>query len=95
MLRPLILILALSTGLAACDKMSGKGDKKEAEAPVTLIIAPEDVMTLQGSAIVSGPVVTGSIQPARKADLRAEISAVVLQVMKELPIKLKLITKIL
>ncbi len=83
MLRPLILILALSTGLAACDKMSGKGDKKEAEAPVTLIIAPEDVMTLQGSAIVSGPVVTGSIQPARKADLRAEISAVVLQVMKE------------
>ncbi len=83
MLRPLILILALSTGLVACNKMSGKGDNKETEAAATLIIAPEDVLTLQGSSIVSGPVVTGSIQPERKADLRAEISAVVLQVLKE------------
>ena len=83
MLRPLILILALSTGLVACNKMPGKGDKKEAETPVKLIIAPEDVMTLQGSAMTSGPVITGSIQPERKADLRAEVSAVVLQVLKE------------
>jgi RND family efflux transporter MFP subunit len=32
---------------------------------------------------VSGPVITGSIQPERRADLRAEVSAVVLQVLKE------------
>ena len=31
----------------------------------------------------SGPVVTGSVEPERRADLRAEISAVVLQVLKE------------
>ena len=30
-----------------------------------------------------GPVVTGSIQPERRADLRAEVSAVVLQVLKD------------
>ncbi len=83
MLRPLILILALSTGLAACNKTPGKGDKKEAEAPVKLVIAPEDILTLQGSAMTSGPVITGTIQPERKADLRAEVSAVVLQVLKE------------
>jgi multidrug efflux pump subunit AcrA (membrane-fusion protein) len=29
------------------------------------------------------PVITGSIQPERKADLRSEISSVVLQVLKE------------
>jgi len=40
-------------------------------------------MTVQTNALASGPVVTGSIQPERKADLRAEISAVVLQVYKE------------
>jgi membrane fusion protein (multidrug efflux system) len=38
---------------------------------------------VQGSTLASGPVITGSIQPERKADLRAEVSAVVLQVMKE------------
>lgn len=84
MLRPLLLILALSTTLAACNNSAAKSDKKDADAkPVTLIIAPEDILTLQGSDVVSGPVVTGTIQPERKADLRAEVSAVVLQVLKE------------
>lgn len=84
MLRPLLLILALSTTLAGCNNSSAKGDKKDADAkPVTLVIAPEDVLTLSGSSMVSGPVVTGTIQPERKADLRAEVSAVVLQVLKE------------
>lgn len=84
MLRPLLLILALSTTLAGCNNSSAKGDKKDADAkPVTLVIAPEDVLTVQGSSMVSGPVVTGTIQPERKADLRAEVSAVVLQVLKE------------
>ena len=31
----------------------------------------------------SGPVITGSIQPEKRADLRAEVQAVVLQVLKE------------
>ncbi len=84
MLRPFLVVVALATSLTACDKFSGKGDKKDATvAPVKLVIAPEDVFTLQASALASGPVVTGSIQPERKADLRAEVSAVVLQVLKE------------
>ena len=84
MLRPLLIVTALAISLTACDKFPGKGDKKDADAKLaTLIIAPEDVLTVQGSAMVSGPVVTGTIQPERKADLRAEVSAVVLQVLKE------------
>jgi RND family efflux transporter MFP subunit len=84
MLRPVLLAIALSASLCACDKMPGKGDKKEVEtAPVKLTVAPEDILTVQGGALTSGPVVTGSIQPERKADLRAEVSAVVLQVLKE------------
>ena len=31
----------------------------------------------------AGPVITGSLQPERRADLRAEVSAVVLQVLKD------------
>lgn len=84
MLRPLLIVVALATSLTACDKFPGKGDKKEATAtPAKLVIAPEDILTIGSNSLTSGPVVTGSIQPERKADLRAEVSAVVLQVLKE------------
>lgn len=84
MLRPLVIIVALAASLAACGKFSGKDDKKDAAAaPPKLLIAPEDFLTIRTNALASGPVITGSIQPERKADLRAEVSAVVLQVLKE------------
>lgn len=84
MLRPLLLVVVLTAGLSACDKFPGKGDKKEATAaPIKLVIGAEDILTIEANALASGPVITGSIQPERKADLRAEVSAVVLQVLKE------------
>ncbi len=84
MLRPLLIVAALATSLTACDKFPGKGDKKDAVAPpAKLVIAPEDFLTIRSNTLASGPVVTGSIQPERKADLRAEVSAVVMQVLKE------------
>src|SRR5690606_38536458 len=48
-----------------------------------LQVSVEDVYTLSNSALASGPSITGSIQPERRADLRAEVSAVVLAVLKE------------
>ena len=48
-----------------------------------LLISPEDLRTVGMQAHASGPVITGSIQPERRADLRAEVAAVVLQVYKE------------
>jgi len=85
MLRPLplILILALSFSMSACNKTSAKADKKDGDAPAKVVVAPEDLITTKDSTVASGPVITGSIQPERKADLRAEVSAVVLQVLKE------------
>lgn len=84
MLRPLFLALALVASLSACGKPPGKGDQKDASTPPPkLVIGAEDVMTVESGALASGPVVTGSIQPERRADLRAEVSAVVLQVLKE------------
>jgi membrane fusion protein (multidrug efflux system) len=86
MLRKTMLVLAVASALVACSKDSKdpKGDKAKADAKaVQLQIAPEDLLTVQSNALASGPVITGSIQPERKADLRAEVSAVVLQVLKE------------
>lgn len=55
-----------------------------ASAPAKpLLISPEDLRTVGRSVAGSGPVISGSIQPERRADLRAEISSVVLQVLKD------------
>ncbi len=85
MLPRLLIAVTLATALGACDKFPGNHNTKQtANTPAaTLLIAPEDVITLQARPLASGPVMTGSIQPERKADLRAEISAVVLQVLKD------------
>ncbi len=73
---------ALVLALGACSK--GPDAQKAATAPVApLIISPEDVHTVANSALTSGPAITGSIQPERRADLRAEIQAIVMQVLKE------------
>ncbi len=67
--------------LAACGKGSGNTPDKQDLTP--LLISPDDVLSANSSALASGPSVTGSIQPERRADLRAEVPAVVLAVLKE------------
>ncbi len=87
MSRPSLLILTLCLVLAACgqggkdSKVSDKNASASAEKP--LQVTAEDYVTIQNNSLASGPVITGSIQPERKADLRAEVSAIVLQVFKE------------
>lgn len=91
MLRPSLLALALifSLSLAACSKGEKGGKPAEADknasasASATLQVTSEDLLTIQNNALASGPVITGSIQPERRADLRAEVSTIVLQVLKE------------
>src|SRR3982751_5646114 len=63
--------------------MGASGKTPDAEAKVTMLIAPEDVLTVSSNSLASGPSITGSIEPERRADLRAEVSAVVLAVLKE------------
>ncbi|MCX7172817.1 MAG: efflux RND transporter periplasmic adaptor subunit [Proteobacteria bacterium] len=84
MLRQIFLIFALATALAGCGKVMEKADKNAgAPGEQSVLIAAEDLLTVRGGNLASGPAITGSIQPERKADLRAEIPAVVLNVLKE------------
>ena len=82
-----IVLAASFAGLAGCDKMSGSGAAKAASAAVApkpaLLLSSEDLLKLRSNALSSGPSITGSVQPERRADLRAEVSAVVLSVLKE------------
>lgn len=83
MLRNFWVVLLMVLALSSCKKPPEKTDKAAAAPERPLLISPEDTLTVRNSALTSGPAITGSIQPERRADLRAEISAVVLQVLKE------------
>jgi membrane fusion protein (multidrug efflux system) len=78
----------LAVLLAGCGGGAG-GDGKAAAKPgaaasaPSLLLAAEDLRTVSTGLHAMGPVITGSIQPERRADLRAEVPAVVLQVLKE------------
>ena len=75
-------VLAASVLLVSgCNKSDGSNAKTAATAP--LLISSEDLFTIRSNALSSGPSITGSVQPERRADLRAEVSAVVLAVLKE------------
>jgi len=82
--------------LTGCGKSGGDAAKAAAGASAAsgaaaksavpskpLLISPEDLRTVGRGAASGGPVISGSIQPERRADLRAEVGTVVLQVLKE------------
>ena len=84
--------LGLALSLAGCykaDKAAGAASvavsasaAAAASAP-RLLVAPEDIHTVSSSVLASGPVLSGEVQPERRADLRAEVGALVQQVLKE------------
>lgn len=85
------VLVVVAVSLAGCSKAGKTGASATANAsPVAasavqrpLLISPEDLLILHSNVLTSGPSITGSVQPERRADLRAEVSAVVLQVLKE------------
>jgi RND family efflux transporter MFP subunit len=77
--RGLLLLTLVALALAGC----GKPNAGTTNATPPLLISPEDVLAVRNTALASGPVIVGSIQPERRADLRAEVQAVVMQVLKE------------
>ena len=86
----LLTSLVLALVLAGCgrpgtaDPASPAASAAAAAKPSpVLLLAPEDLRTVAASLQATGPVVSGSVQPERRADLRAEVAAVVQQVLKE------------
>ncbi|MDB5874721.1 MAG: efflux transporter periplasmic adaptor subunit [Ramlibacter sp.] len=83
-MRLLFIVLTASLAVSGCNRGAGGADAKAAQvAAPALLVAPEDVLTLRPAAVSAGPLITGTIQPDRRADLRAEVSAIVLAVLKE------------
>lgn len=81
---PILTALTLALILTACGKGGKPDDQAAAAKPAApLLLAPEDLRQVGQSGLIGGAVINGAIQPARRADLRAEVAAVVLQVAKD------------
>jgi len=78
----LVVSLLSLLGLAGCGK-GAAGNTPDKDATAKMLLSPEDLLTVSTDAMASGPSITGSIEPERRADMRAEVSAVVLAVLKE------------
>jgi len=77
-----VLLIGLLAMLSACHKAPDPAAAAGAAA-APLLVAPEDMLTVADGAAGGGPVISGTIAAERKADLRAEASAVVLEVLKD------------
>lgn len=87
---PIAFLVALVAGLSGCGKGAGtaaasasSGVSTGTKAQPSLLVSAEDLIVVRSTALSSGPAIMGSVQPERRADLQAEVSAVVLQVLKE------------
>ena len=77
----LVICLFMGTTLVACKKPNSDADN--AAESMALSLGQEDIVQLGTSAHGTGPVISGSLQPEMRADLRAEVSAMVVKVHKE------------
>jgi len=76
-----LIALCIATTLTACSKPEVAKVQEESVKPLQLV--SQDLLTLSESTIARGPVISGSLQPVVKAELNAEVSGIVMQVLKD------------
>ena len=80
---PVVMLIAVMMTAAL---LAGCGDSPEPTAETAaapLLLVAEDLLVAQTNALNEGPVVSGSLQPELRAELRAEVAGVVLEVLKD------------
>ncbi|MCA1929650.1 efflux RND transporter periplasmic adaptor subunit [Rheinheimera sp.] len=76
-----LIALCVATTLAACSKPEVAKVEETSAKPLQLV--EQDLLTLSQSTLARGPVISGSLQPVVKAELNAEVSGIVMQVLKD------------
>ena len=75
------IALCITSTLVACSPPEVVATQGETAKPLQLV--PQDLLTLTESTLARGPVISGSLQPVVKAELNAEVSGIVMQVLKD------------
>lgn len=77
-------ILHSALFLTACSRVDAdKAPAPAAAAPATVQVGAENVVVVKRDTIVSGPIISGELQPAREATIRAELGGSVTEVTVE------------
>lgn len=76
-----LIAFCVVTTLAACSKPEVAKTQDDSVKPLQLV--EQDLLTLSESTLARGPVISGSLQPVIKAELNAEVSGIVMQVLKD------------
>jgi len=82
MYKRLLVLTMTAALLAGCGGSADPTAESTAETAPMLLV-PEDLLAAETDALNEGPVVSGSLQPELRAELRAEVSGVVLEVLKD------------
>ena len=77
-----VLVFLAAALLVGCGR-EGTGSAAESESLKPMLLVREDLITAASQTLAQGPVIAGSLQPELRADLRAEVSGIVLQVLKD------------
>ncbi|MDF3127151.1 efflux RND transporter periplasmic adaptor subunit [Rheinheimera sp. 1928-s] len=75
------IALCITSTLVACSKPEVAATVEATAKPLQLV--SQDLLTLTESTLARGPVISGSLQPVVKAELNAEVSGIVMQVLKD------------
>jgi len=73
-----ILSLFALTAVNACSKSDNVSAAETAKAE-TMIVGPENIAVATNGSIMTGPTISGTLEPDREAVLRAQVSGSVLQ----------------
>lgn len=82
MTRKFAIALLMTLLVAGCGRQ-GAGVPTEGEALKPMLLVRQDLITVKPETLAQGPVIAGSLQPELRADLRAEVSGIVLEVLKD------------
>lgn len=79
-----LALMSLFALLSACGGAAkDAANKAPSQQPQSILIVPEDLVEISTARIASGPIISGSLQAKKQADLRAEVPAIVMQVLKD------------
>jgi RND family efflux transporter MFP subunit len=78
-----LCIVHCAFAIAACGRAGDAKAAPAAPAPASVQVGAENVVVAKRERIVSGPIVSGELQPAREATIRAELGGAVTEVAVE------------
>jgi len=76
-----LLLAGCIAGLVACSPPQQPAEA--ATGPTSLSVIPADILKITPSELARGPMISGTLQPVVKAELNAEVSAIVTKVLKD------------